>query len=113
VPTFTRGDVVWVPFPFSEDEDYKIRPAVILAQLPRGVRLDYLVCAVTTQRPDDPYLLELRPSDLTSGKISQTCFIRPTYPFTVGERFVKQRLCTLKPERVDSVIKILVRILKP
>jgi hypothetical protein len=93
--------------------DYKIRPAVVLAELPYGVQLDYLICNVTTKRPDDPYLLELSQADLASGKLGQTCYIRPTYTFTVGERLVQKRLCTLKPEKLDEVVLFLTKVINP
>lgn len=51
---YRRGDVVWLPFPFSSDEDYKLRPALVLASWPYFTGTDYLVCMITTQAAVDP-----------------------------------------------------------
>ena len=46
---FVKGDIVLVPFPFSGEENYKHRPALILASWSYASGTDYLVCLITTQ----------------------------------------------------------------
>ena len=106
-----KGDVVWVPFPFSADEDYKRRPAIILASWPCKNRTDYHLCMISTQRETDPYLMEISTSDLVDGKLSQTCFIRPTYNFSADEDFIDRRIGRLKPEKLKAVLETLTAVL--
>ena len=68
-----KGDLVPTPFPFSDDEDFKVRPALVLAVLPYGKITDYLVCIVTTQSASDPLLLSLTNADIDGGCLSQNC----------------------------------------
>ena len=56
---FVKGDIVLLPFPFSGEQAYKHRPALILASWNYEGGTDHLVCLITTQLADDPYLTEL------------------------------------------------------
>lgn len=108
---YVKGDLVLTPFPFSDDEEFKVRPALILAVLPYGKSTDYLVCIVTTQSVPDPLLLSLINADMDGGRLSQDCFLRPGYVYTVGQSSIKRRLGTLKPAKLEQVTNILVSVL--
>ncbi len=65
---------------------------------------DYSLCMISTQPDTDPYLMELTNADLIDGHISRTCYIRPTYNFSVGEGFIVSRFGRLKPEKLKAVL---------
>ena len=48
---FVSGDVVVVPFPFTDLASAKIRPALVLAALTRG---DLILCQITSQAAGHP-----------------------------------------------------------
>nr|MBA3873702.1 hypothetical protein [Anaerolineae bacterium] len=79
---------------------------------PYGSGNDYLVCIVSTQVAPDPHLLELDNRDITGGALSQRCYLRPCYVYSVGESLIKRRLGALKAVKLDQVIQILVTLLK-
>lgn len=108
---YIKGDIVLTPFPFSDDEEFKVRPALVLAALPYGSGTDYLVCIITTQSAPDPHLLPLINADIDGGRLSQNCFLRPGYVYTVGQSSIKRRLGTPKPAKLEQVTKILVSVL--
>ena len=49
--SFVRGDVVVVPFPFSDLSDQRSRPAFVLANLAGP---DIILCQITRKAPEDP-----------------------------------------------------------
>ena len=108
---YVKGDLVLTPFPFSDDEEFKVRPALILAVVPYGRSTDYLVCIVTTQSAPDPRLLPLSNADMGGGRLSQNCYLRPGYVYTVGQSSIKRRLGTLKPAKQEQVTQILISML--
>ena len=57
---FVKGDIVVIPFPFSDLSDVKRRPALILASL-RGE--DIILCQITSQNIRDQYAIYLDTSD--------------------------------------------------
>ena len=63
MPRYARGDIVWVPFPFSAEEGYKSRPAIVMASWPCRGTTDYHLCMISTQTDTDPYLMELNNTD--------------------------------------------------
>ena len=58
---FVKGDVVVVPFPFSNLTQAKRRPALILAQLEGD---DRILCQITSQQVQDQYAIEIDDLDL-------------------------------------------------
>jgi mRNA interferase MazF len=108
---YVKGDIVLTPFPFSSEQDFKVRPALVLAVLPYGGSSDYLVCIVSTQAAPDPHLLELDNHDITGGALSQRCYLRPGYVYSVGESLIKRRLGTLKATKLEQVVQTLVTML--
>lgn len=108
---FVKDDVVLVPFPYSGEESFKGRPAIVLATLAYNKGTDYLLCLVTTQTPDDARLIPLGTADMESGKLTQGCFIRPGYLCTTGEAQIIRRLGHMKPEKRERVTQALIGIL--
>lgn len=108
---YLKGDIVLSPFPFSGEEEFKARPSLILAALPYAGGTDYLVCLMTTQAAADPYLTSLTNADIERGQLSQACFLRPTYAYTVAERQIRRRLGTLRAAKLAEVIETLVGVL--
>lgn len=111
MPRYAKGDIVWVPFPFSADEGYKTRPAIVMASWPCKGTTDYHLCMVSTQKETDPYLMELNNADLIDGHINRTCYIRPTYNFSADEDFIESRFGKLKPDKMKAVLYTLFTVL--
>ena len=53
---FVKGDVVVVPFPFSDLSEAKRRPALVIAELASD---DLILCQITSQNINDVYSIEL------------------------------------------------------
>jgi mRNA interferase MazF len=58
--SFARGDVVVLPFPFSDLSAAKRRPALVVAVLP-GV--DIILCQITSQSTRDSNAIALNAGD--------------------------------------------------
>lgn len=58
---FIAGDIVVVPFPFSDLSTSKPRPALVLADL---TGQDIILCQITSQFNSDQYAVELYDEDI-------------------------------------------------
>ncbi len=64
---FIKGDVVILPFPFSDITQAKRRPAVVFANL-RGD--DLILCQITSQTVSDDYAIKIDNSDFSMGGLN-------------------------------------------
>ena len=105
---FVKGDVVVVPFPFSDLSDTKRRPALVLAALTGE---DVLLCLITSKATSDSYALSLNPNDFTSGSLRQDSYIRPNRIFTADSNIVLYRAGALQPNKVRDVVDKVIEII--
>lgn len=61
---FVKGDVVVVPFPFSDLSQAKRRPALVLAELEGD---DRILCQITSQGLGHQYAIQLDDEDFAEG----------------------------------------------
>jgi mRNA interferase MazF len=61
---FVKGDVVVIPFPFTDLSGSKKRPAFVVADLSGD---DIIVCQITSKSKSDPLALPLAARDFSSG----------------------------------------------
>ncbi len=85
---FAAGQVIVVPFPFSDLSAQKYRPALILADVGRG---DWVLCQITSNPFSDPGAIELNESAFSQGSLQRTSYARPGKLFTANDSlFVAQ-----------------------
>jgi mRNA interferase MazF len=78
----SAGEVILVPFPFSDLSQSKVRPAICLANAGRG---DWVLCQVTSKAYGDPAAVALDAADFASGGLLIASFARPGKLFTAHE----------------------------
>jgi len=105
---FVKGDVVVVPFPFSDLSQAKRRPALVLTNLEGD---DLILCQITSQQVRDQYAIKLDQEDFEAAGLRQRSNIRPNRIFTADSHIVLYRVGHLKPEKVSEVITKVVQIL--
>lgn len=108
---YAKGDVVILPFPFSDATGAKRRPALVLAALPYFGGMDYLVCLITSRDAGDPHSIEIQPADLTGGAFAVRSYLRPLYLFAAEEAAVLRHIGTLAPSKVAAVVQTAATVL--
>ncbi|MBU3913483.1 MAG: type II toxin-antitoxin system PemK/MazF family toxin [Nanoarchaeota archaeon] len=97
---YEKGDVVIFQFPFSDVNDSKKRPSLVVATL-KG---DHVILAQITGQPHpDPDLTDLKAKDFQSGGISRDSFIRPSILFTIHKSKINYIAGKLKKEKIKEV----------
>jgi len=106
---FVKGDVIVVPFPFSDLTQAKRRPALVLAELAGD---DRILCQITSAQVRDKYAIQLDNFDFETGSLMQSSNIRPNRIFTSDVRIIIYRVGHLKPDKMAEIIEKVVEILR-
>ena len=106
----TAGQVVLVPFPFSDLSQSKVRPAVCLADAGRG---DWLLCQITSRPYGDPAAEPLNAPDFASGGLLVASFARPGKLFTANAGLMTRSVGVLSPSAFGRVLSAVVKLLQP
>jgi mRNA interferase MazF len=104
---FVKGDVVVIPFPFSDLTASKRRPAVILADLPGD---DFIMSQITSKNVSDSMSIAVAPNEIDGGALLAASNIRPNKLFTADGGLVLYKIGALKKEKLDAVIDKVVEI---
>lgn len=105
---FVKGDIVVVPFPFSDLTQAKRRPALVLI----GFEEDLILCQITSQQVRDNHAITIEDSDYESGSLKQSSNVRPNRLFTASEQIVLYRAGQLKSEKTNQVAEKIIQLLR-
>lgn len=108
--TPSAGEVVLVPFPFSDLSQAKVRPAVCLADAGRG---DWVLCQITSSPYGDPAAIPLDAPDFASGGLLIASFARPGKLFTAHAGLMVRSVGVLTAPALTRVLAAVVAVLHP
>ena len=106
---FVKGDIVVIPFPFSNLAQNKRRPALIISILNGD---DIILSQITSQTIKDNYAIPIENKDFKSGELRQVSNIRPNRIFTADRHIVLYKAVSLKTKKLKEVIDRLIEIIR-
>lgn len=106
---FVKGDIVVVPFPFSDLSDSKRRPAFVLANLPGP---DIILCQITSKKPKDGLCVPLNLKDFASGSLPVDSFIRYNRIFTADKEIIIRKAGTAKVQVSEAIVIHIIELLE-
>ncbi len=105
---FVKGDVVVLPFPFSDLSSSKKRPALVVA--PVEPHNDVILCMITSKSHRDNNSLPLAHTDFVTGGLPQDSNIRPNRLFTADASIILRTAGRLSEGKIQEVIDEIVQI---
>ncbi len=94
------GEVVVFPFPQTNLQSGKRRPALVVADLKGD---DLILCQITSQARSDGYSVPLTVADFERGRLVRDSFIRPNRLFTVEQSLILYAAGKVKSEKLNQV----------
>lgn len=104
---FIKGDVVVIPFPFSDLSGSKRRPALVLADLPGS---DIILCQITSQAKKGKFIVAISNCGFTTGLLPVQSYRRPNRIFTADKNIILRKAGSLKQEVTKKIIQQVVSI---
>ena len=103
------GQVVLIPFPFSDLSRTKMRPAIVLAEAGRD---DWILCQVTSNPYGDKMALMLTDSDFSKGSLRVTSYARPGKLFTANKSLITSTVGDFKKASITQLIEAVITLLQ-
>ena len=96
------GDLVLIPFPFSDLQSVKKRPVMVLT--PPDRHADFIGLAITSIEHQS-HALQVGPANLVQGALPKPCWIRFDKVFTLSESSIVKTFGTVSPQIVQNVLQ--------
>ncbi|MFZ2303227.1 MAG: type II toxin-antitoxin system PemK/MazF family toxin [Minisyncoccia bacterium] len=98
---FIKGDIVVIPFPFSDLSKVKKRPAFVVSGLSGD---DVILCQITSKKTKDKYSILLLKTDFAKGSLLVDSNIRPNRIFTADKSIILYKVGTIKGNKTKEII---------
>ena len=99
---FIAGDVVVIPFPYSDLSAVKNRPALVIAA---ANNRDLILCQITSKANKDQHAIFLDSIDFSTGRLPIVSFIRPNKIFTADKSIIIKKAGSVKPAILKETLK--------
>lgn len=106
---FMKGDIVVIPFPFSDLSRAKRRPAMVLTCL---LGDDLILCQITSKDTRDNYSIQLSENEFKAGSLKQESNVRPNKIFTADKSLIEYKIGSLKETKTMAITEKVCSIIK-
>lgn len=108
-----QRDLVWIRFPFSNLEEAKARPALVVSH-DRYNRShpDVLICAVTSNPEQAPSKVPLTSEDLEDGDLPVESMVQADKLIQVEADLVDHAFARVSDDRYDDVVGSIVDLIE-
>ena len=109
---FSKGDIVIIPVPFTDNKGYKLRPAVVISNDAVHKTGDVMIVQITSKFKQDDHLSILKTdSDVTEG-LPVKSYIRVHKIFVLEQRLIKGKVSSLKIAKYQELVKMINHIIE-
>ena len=103
---FEQGEIVLVPFPFSDLSSVKHRPVLILSNNVYNKKTeDIVTCGITSNLKDSEFSVLVENKDLIEGRLPVKSRIKVDKLFTLKQSLVKRKIAKINKKLFGQVNK--------
>ena len=101
---YRQGDIVVVPFPFSDLSSIKQRPVLVLSKsLDNANSEDVITCGITSNIKNSKYSVLIENKNLIEGSIPKPSRIKLDKLFTISQDIIKKKVARINKETFEKV----------
>lgn len=90
---YDQGDIVLIPFPYSDLTSSKKRPALIISKNQMDKMQDKICCLITSKYHKG--ILEIKRNHFETGNLPFKSFVKPHRIFTIDQNIILKKLCKI------------------
>ena len=103
---YRQGDIVLVPFPFTDLSSAKKRPGVVVSPDPfNRLSQDVILVAITSHFTTDEDVTVIADADFLEGRLPQRSAIKLAKIFTIHSSLVLRRIGALKRAKTEEILE--------
>lgn len=108
-----QQDIVWTKFPYSDMQEAKFRPAVVVSNNEYNKKNpDIIACAVTSKLHEKEYSISLDKSNLASGNLPLKSRIRADKIIQIEKSLIAKSFARLNDKTFDSLVDEIKKLIK-
>ena len=111
--SFSKGDVVLVPFPFTDLTQTKLRPAIVLYAQSEGENIT--LCFISSQNLDclsrDEFIIDVTHPEFSNTGLKSGSKVKVSRIVTIDRTLIQRKLGGLGVELTADLNRILIDIL--
>ena len=108
---FSKGDIVIIPVPFTDNKGNKLRPAVVISNSMVHQTGDVMIVQITSQIKQDKLSIAITNDDVTEG-LPVKSYIRIHKIFVLEQKLIKGKVSSLKTEKYKELIQKINQIIQ-
>lgn len=106
---FMKGEVVVIPFPFSDLSNSKNRPALVVA---KPIGEDVLLAQITSKINLNEFSVEITKDDFKKGKLPITSFVKTNKLFSADIKIIKYKAGEITKNKAKEIEEKLIELIK-
>lgn len=107
-----RGDLLLVPFPFSDQSGRKVRPVIVISNDEFNVNSeDLIVVGVTSNLSKDRYTLNLPNEELEEGNLIAKCCVKCESILKIDKEIIIKKIGKISKEKLEKIRKLIIEII--
>lgn len=105
---YKQGDIILIPFPFTNLSTLKQRPAFIISSDSYNkIHNDIIICAITSHIPEtiEPFDYKMSADDIKHAGLPKTSLIKLDKIVTIDKRLARKRLGYVPAPTIKELLK--------
>ena len=102
---YRQGDIVVVPFPFTDLSQRRRRPALVISNHRVNSTGDYLLAQITSRKKNDSLSVEITTSDYVGNLLPVVSYVRTHKIFCLNGSLIEKQVTTTTNNFIQQVIQ--------
>ena len=109
---FERGEMVLVPFPFTDMSQSKLRPVLVISNISYSkTSSDFICCGITSNLNNKKNSILLENSDMKDGVLAKKSRIKFDNIFTLQKDLAVRKIGQINSKKLNLVVNSIIKLI--